>query len=295
MSSHMTAPWDAGVFAAALAAELITSSKDAVVITPKIEFALVPDSYLESIGEMLEGAEWIRTQTLSGLLREHAPDTRPILLRTDAGAPNGYVEESLLEDLRGAHAVVTDLAEIADATRAPVEKAHRLLFVAESRWWSRPQTSPREATIGLEFAEEARALAQGELDKVRLVEVGPTRIVGNEGGVVLAVQNDAGYPVTVDLRLEGNGVALLGSESMEVELAPGRTEVPLQVVKAEGSHTLEVTVFAGESTLDTASLSMSFLTLTTVLPWAILALVIVATGAFLAVRRLRDRRSARAA
>ena len=295
MSSHMTAPWDAGVFAAALAAELITTSKDAVVITPKIEFALVPDSYLESIGEMLQGVEWIRTQTLSALLREHAPDTRPILLRTDDGAPSGYIEESLLEDLRDAHAVVTDLAEIADATRAPVEAAHRLLFIAESRWWSRPQTSPREATIGLEYAEEARALAQGELDKVRLLEVGPTRIVGNEGGVVVAVQNDAGYPVTVDLRLKGNGVALLGSDSMEVELAPGRTEVPVELANAEGSHRLEVTVFAGETVLDTARHSLSFLTLTTVLPWAIVALVIVAAGTFLVVRRwLRKRRSVRA-
>jgi hypothetical protein len=296
MSAHMAAPWDAGVFAAALAAELATGGRDAMVLTPRVEFALVPEAYLESIGEMLESAQWVRTQTLTGLLRAHAPDTRPILLKTEAGMPQGYIEESLLTDVRAAHEVVTDLAEIADATRAPVEKAHALLYFAESSWWSRLQTSPREASIGLKYVEKARVLAQGELDKVRLLGIGSTLIVGNEGVLGLALQNDANYPVSVDLRLEGDGVTVTDGEVLEIELAPGRTEIPVGVRNAEGSHTLDVTLLAGTSPLDTASHSLRFLTIMTVLPWMVAVVLVLGLGVFLLVRRrLRKRHPAQAA
>ena len=53
MSEVMTAPWDAGLFAPSLAAELAASPRDAIVIAPGSAFALPPASYLESIGKML--------------------------------------------------------------------------------------------------------------------------------------------------------------------------------------------------------------------------------------------------
>lgn len=296
LSARMTAPWDAGVFSAALAAELAAGTRDAIVVTPRSEFTLVPGSYLEAIGEILRGTRWVRTQTLTALLRAHTPDTRPILLKTVAGGAQGYIEESLLAGIRAAHSAVTDLAAIADATRAPVEEAHRLLYIAESRWWSRPETSPREASVGLSYAEKARQVAQDELAKVRLLGAGSTVIVGSEGTVSLGVQNDAGYPFTVVLDLAGSGVMLPEGGSLEVEIAPGRTDIPVQVVKSEGSPTLDVVLMAGGSALDEAAHSLRFITIMTVLPWTIIALVIVGIGAYILVHRwVRKRRAAQPA
>ncbi len=292
LSAHMTAPWDTGMFFAALAAELASGSKEAFVLTPRVEFGLVPEAYLESIGETLQSVEWIETRTLTAFLREHAPDTRPILLKADSSGSSGYIEESLLIGLRAAHAVVTDLAAVADATRAPVEASRRLLYMAESQWWSRMETSPQEASIGLEYAERAQVLAQGELDKIRLLGVDSTLVVGGEGVVSLSVQNDADYPVTVGLRLAGTGLTLPEGEQREVELPPGRTEVPVRVTSAKGPHQLDVVLVAGQSSLDEASQSLRFITVMSVLPWAIIAALVIGGGISVLVLRHRRRRAA---
>lgn len=295
LSSHMTAPWDSGVFAAALAAEVVSGTKNAVVVSPRIEFALVPEAYLNGLGEILGGVEWIDTVTLTALLRAHVPDTRPVLLKTDNYETRGYIERTLLAGLQTAHAAVSDLAAVADTTRVPVETAHRLLYMAQSRWWSRAGTSPQEASIGLEYARQAMALAQAELDKIRLVGTDTTTIVGSRGVVTLTAQNDTGYPVKVGLRLGGSGLTLPDGEEAEVELAVGRTEMPIRVERADGPHTLEIALVAGESQLDQIRDPLRFVTIMTVLPWIVIAAVVIASGLFLVVRwRLRKRRTAQA-
>lgn len=290
LSSHMTASWNPELFPAALAAELASGTKEAVVISPKVEFSLVPEAYLDGIGEILAGTAWIRTSTLTRLLREHAPDTRPIMLKTGVDETYGYIKESLLAALRTAHTVVTDLAAVADTTRIPVEAAHRLLYMAQSRWWSRPDTSPREATIGQQYAKQAQALAQAELDKIHLVGVDSTRIVGNSGIVTLTAQNDTGYPVNVELRLEGSGLTLPDGKLVEIELPGGPTEIRVRVENAEGSHTLEAAMMAGQSPLDQSSYSLRFFTIMTVLPWIVVAAVVIAGALFLLVRWLLHKR-----
>jgi hypothetical protein len=296
LSAHMTAPWDAGVFFAALAAELASGPRDAIVVTPGTEFVIPPDSYLQTIGETLTSLSWVRTQTLAALLRSHSPGTRPITLKAGAGGSQGYIEQSLLAGLRTAHTAVTDLASVADPTRGPVEAAHRLLYAAESRWWSRAETTPQEATIGLQYAKRAQALAQGELDKVRLLEAEPSVIVGHEGVVTLTMENNAGYPITAELRLTGKGLTLPGSEQLKVELPPGRTKTSVQVVSGDGSHSLVVQLVAGTSTLGEFDRSLRFVTIATVLPGVVAGVVAIAVGAFFLVRwYLRRRRAARAA
>jgi hypothetical protein len=286
LGSRLVSPWDPSLLFATLAAELAENPRDALVITPRIEFTLVPDSYLESVGEVLDDLDWVKTQTLSGLLRDYSPGTRPVMLKTGAGAATGYIESVLLDDLRSAHAVVTDLAEIADATRAPVEAVHRLLYIAESRWWWRPGASPQEASMGLEYARRARELAQAELGKVKFNGAESSLITGSEGVVSLSVENKADYSVAAHVQLGGTGLNLPDGQTIDVELLPGRTVVPVRVAIAEGAHVLEVRLVAGQSTLDQISRSVRFITIKTVLPAIVVGGLAVLVGLYFLCRRL---------
>ncbi len=292
LRSLMAPPWDPGVFFAGLAAELVAVPRDALVISLGGDFVLPPASYLDTIGESLTTAWWIDTHTLASLLREYTPETRPILLTRHVTGAQGYIEGAMLDSLRAAHAAVTDLAAAADPVEGPVEKAHRLLYAAESRWWWHPQTSPQVASIGLSYAEQALATAEAELDKVKLAGVGPTRIVGHEETIILTVDNGAGYPLEAEVLLSGEGVTFPDGGSFTVELEPGGNEVPVEVVIDESPHRLDVRLMAGSSVLDEGSQTLSSITLMTVLPWVVLAVVVLAVVVVAVV--LLSRRRARA-
>ncbi len=296
MSKVMTAPWDATLFGPSLAAELAATPRDAIVLVPGSAFTVPPASYLESVGEVLMDADWIRTQTLADLIRAHSPGTRPVLLQTGFAESMGYIEETMLADLRAAHAAVTDLAASSDATRAPVDTAYRLLAVAESRWWWREDISPWEASIGLDYVARALAVARGELELVRFLGVGSTFITGNEGVLEIKAQNAAAYPLTVELRLTGEGVTFPDGESIRVELQLGETELAVNVVRGGGgTHDLKAQLVAGSGVLDELSVSLRFFSLMSMLPWVIAAAVVVAAGVLLVVRLvLRKRRRAKA-
>ena len=290
LSSVMVPPWDAGVFFAALAAELASTPRDALVVTPGTQFIIPPQLYLETIGETLAGLRWVNTQTLTELLRAHSPSTRPIMLNANPGASSGYVEGALLESVRAAHVAVTDLASVADPTRAQVETARRLLYVAESRWWWRPQTTPGEATVGLHFAEQARLLAQTELDKLRFVGASSGTMTGRKGVVTLTLENKADYAVTAALRLGGTGVTLPDGQTIKVELPPGQTQVSVKVVSADGSHKLDAQLVAGTSVLDEVSQPLRFITFSTILPAIVAAGIGLLAGLLFVVRWLVRRR-----
>ncbi|MBN1628815.1 MAG: hypothetical protein JW990_03545 [Thermoleophilia bacterium] len=284
LGDAMTGSWDVGTFCAVLAAQLAAAPRDAVVVSPRVGFSLAPGPFLEGLGEVLEQTDWIDSQTLSGLLRSHSPGTRPILLKTSAGGAHGYIEESLMAGLRDAHAAVADLAAIADATRTSVETARRMLYMAESRWWSRDDASPREATIGLEYSRRAQELAEGELEKVRFSGVGSTVITGREGVIDLELQNDAGYPFTVALEVWGEGISFPEGGGSDVSLDPGKTTLQVKVRSEDGPHTLAARLGAGSRTLDEVSHSLRFITIGTVLPALIVGGLIVLAGLFFLVR-----------
>jgi hypothetical protein len=294
LRSLMTPPWDTGVFFAGLAAELAAMPRNALVIVPGADFDIPPSSYLQAIGSTLRRLEWVETQTLTSLLRAHAPATRPVLLERYAERTQGYIEGALLASLRTAHGAVTDLAAISDPTRGPVENAHRLLYAAESRWWWQPQTSPQVASIGLAYAEQARALAQGELDKVRFAGVTPDSITGRRGMVTFAVDNQADYSVKVEVQLTGDGLSLPDGEELEVELQPGRNEVAVNVLASEAPYRLDARLMAGSSVLDQWSHSVRPLTVMTFLPWVVLGVVVIGGGVFLVLRLQRRKRRAHA-
>ncbi|OFW63001.1 MAG: hypothetical protein A2Y74_03985 [Actinobacteria bacterium RBG_13_63_9] len=294
VSAVVTEPWDVNVFSAAFAAELAASGKDALVVAPASLSGLAPLSYLESLGELLTGTDWIATKPLQELVRAHSLGTRPILFKTAPGKPQGYIESALLVGLKSAHAAVTDLAAVADTTRTPVDAAHRLLYMAESGWWSRSGASPQQASIGLAFAAQAQAVAQGELGKVRFLGADSSLIAGGDGALELTVENAAEYPMTVVLQLSGDGVAFPDGERLQIELQPGRTEFTIGVVRGDGAHSFCASLMAGARVLDEISHSMRFLGLMSILPWLIVvAGLVVVGGAYLTTRwYLRKRRAA---
>jgi hypothetical protein len=293
VSTVMNEPWDVNVFSAALAAELAASPKDAVVIAPGSLSGPVPVSYLEDVGELLTGTDWMTTQSLQDLVRAHSLGSRPVLFKAVFGGPQGYIESSLLTGLESAHAAVTDLAAVADTTRTPVDAAHRLLYMAESRWWSRSGVSPQEAGLGLAYAVQAQAAAQAELAKVRFLRADSSLITGGDGAVELTIENAAEYPMTVVLQLSGSGLVFPDGEQLQIELQPGRTELTIGVARGDGEHRFDATLLAGDSVLDEIGHSMRFLEWMSILPWLIVvAGLVLAGGAYLLARwYLRKRRA----
>ena len=104
---------------------------------------------------------------MAGLLRAHPPGTRPVLLTRDAAPPTGYIGQTIFSAVQSAHAAVDDLAAGADPASLPLESARRSLYLAESRWWSRPGVSPEEASAGLGYAVQAQTVAQGRAGQDR--------------------------------------------------------------------------------------------------------------------------------
>ena len=169
----------------------------------------------------------------------------------------------------------------------------RLLFLAESRWWSRPDVSPQEASIGLAYATGAQTVAQGELGKVRFVGADSARIYGGEGVVRIIAENTAEYPVRVGLRLTGDGVTFPDGGDTQVELQPGQTILSVRVARAEGTHTVRAQLMAGSTVLGELSQPIRFFGLEMWLPWVIVAVFAIGAGTYVLVRRwLRTRRTA---
>jgi hypothetical protein len=291
ISAVMHPPWDVGLFGAALAAELARGAPDALVMAPADLFELMPTSYLEEVGRVLTDQAWIRTCTLRELVRLYSPGSQPVLFVTSPAKPDGYIENTVMAAVRNAHAAVMDLGMAADTTLTPVDLAHRLLYTAESRWWSRSGTSPQEASMGLAYAAQARTVAEAEFSKVRLAKVASSLTTGAEGALELTIENDTGYSMSVELRLSGDGIESPNGEQIPLDLPPGRTELSIRVASEGGSHSVAVSLMAGSSVLDERTHVVRFLGLMTVLPWVIAAAVLLVGGAvYFVVRRRRRSR-----
>jgi hypothetical protein len=290
----MAFPWDPAVLFAGMAAVLASGDRDALVLTPYPDFVLPPGEYLDAIGEELRKDSWIRTQTMAGLLRAHPPGTRPVLLERDAVLPPGYIGQTIFSATQSAHAAVDDLASVADPASLPLETARRSLYLAESRWWSRPGVGLEEASAGLGYAVHAETVAKGELDKIRLAGTKNALILGHEGQVKLVAENGADYPVTVDLRLGGEGLRFPQGEVVQVLLEPGGNQITVPVAGTAASRELSAGLVAGATVLDQRTTSIRFVTITDVLPWAapaVLAIILIA----LSIWYVHKRRAGRAA
>jgi hypothetical protein len=285
-------PWDASLLGAAVAATLASGPLEALVIAPEDVFEPIPASYLEGIAGMLTNNSWIRTQTLEQLVETHSPGNRLVLFQTAPAQPDGYIEEVLQSSVRSAHSAVDDLAVAADTTRTPVDRALRLLYAAEARWWSRAGASPQEASMGLSYAAEAEAVAESELSKLSLVKVDSPLVTGEEGTLRLIIENAADYPMTVELRLAGAGLTFPEGDRLSLELTPGRTELTFKVASESGPHRVDASLAAGSRVVDESSSRVRFLRLMAVLPWLIVVAALLGMGGvYLLVRRRLRKRS----
>ena len=283
----MAFPWDPAVLFAGIAAVLASGDHDALVLTPDPDFVLPPGPYLEAIGEELRKDSWIRTQTLAGLLRAHPPGTRPLLLSRDPVPLSGYIAETIFSAVQSAHALVDDLAAVADSVSLPLQTARLSLYLAESRWWSRAGVTPQEASAGLGYAVQAETVAKGELDKIGLAGSNRALIMGHEGDVTLVAENGTDYVVTVELRLTGEGVRFPQGDVVKVRLEAGGNEIAVPVVGTSSSRELTARLVAGTTVLDERSFSLRFVTPGEVLPWvalAVFAILVIVLGIWYARR-----------
>jgi hypothetical protein len=289
----MQSPWDVNVFSAAFAAELAASERGALVIAPEDTFDLMPSLYLQRVGEILTSQDWIRTQKLQDLLDQHSPDSRPILLDGTTPQAGGYIESRLLEGVREAHVPVSDLAAAADATKTAVDQACQLLYMAESRWWSRKGVSPEEASRGLAYARQAEGEAKEELGKVRFLKAGSPLITEGAGTVRIAIENGADYQMAAELRLAGEGLSFPDGDKVPLELQPGRTDLQVKVTGQSGSQTITGSLMVGTTVVDQFAHIVRSLRLWTILPWILAVIGLLAgAGGYLVTRRRRRRRGA---
>jgi hypothetical protein len=279
VASVMRAPWDSDVFSAALAADLASRAPTALVIAPKDVFGLLPMEYVQRIGEILTSQSWIRTLKLQELVSQHSPDSRPILLDGTSARPAGYIEDQLLGSVREAHSPVSDLAAAADTNKTPVNQACQLLYLAESRWWSREGVSPTEASMGLAFAEQARAAAQEELGKVRFLKADSPLITGGEGTVHIAIENSTDYQVAATLKLAGEGLSFLDGNQLVVELQPGRTDLQVNITSIGGPQQVTGSLLVGTTLVDELVHDVRSVGLWEILPWVLAVLVLLGAGA----------------
>ena len=290
----MTSPWDPSRLFAGIAAVLASGDSDALVLTPTPEFSLPPQSYLDAIGEELKNDPWIRTQTIADLLRAHPPSTRPVLLTREASSASGYIGQTIFAAIQSAHASLDDLAAGADPANLSLESARRSLYMAESRWWSRPGVSPAEASAGLAYAVEAQSISSDVLSKIVLTGGKDALIFGHDGNVIFTVTNGSDSVMTAELRLQGDGLTFPQGTVVIVRLEPGGNDITVPLVGASSTRTLTARLAIGKTVLGEQSTPVRFVAVVGyVLPWVGIAVpvIIAIVVAVVFAAKKRDRRS----
>jgi hypothetical protein len=193
--------------------------------------------------------------------------------------------------IEAAHQAVQDIVDAAGPGRQSVENAQAFLFTAESAWWSLSETGPKVASVGLLYAERAQALAEAELAKITTAGFSSTSVAARGGSVTLLIDNAAAYPVKVEVRLQAEGLTLPDGKSLQVEAQPGRTEVPIRVIKGKGTPRLQATLAAGTHALGERAHSVRFVTMATFIPWGAGAFVAVVAAVAVVLTMRRGRRT----
>jgi hypothetical protein len=228
---------------------------------------------------------------MSDLLKSHTPGTRPLLLTRDPVPPAGYIGQTVFAAIQAAHAAVDDLAAGADPASLTLESARRSLYMAESRWWTRAGVSPEEASAGLAYAVQAETTSKDALGKVGLSGMKDSLIWGTEGKVTLTAKNGTDSTMTVELRLSGDGLKFPQGSTMTVKLKPGDSTITVPLAGASRSRELSAQMAVGGTVLGQQKALLRFLTVTDILPWAGLAvLVIVIIVVTILLVRLRKKR-----
>lgn len=285
LSAALAPPWDAGRFAAALAALLASGVRGPFVAAPPEDYARPPADYLADMGELLAGVPWIGTRTLAEVVANNPPDSRPILLSRYAGPAEGFVAQAYLEGLRSAEKAAVDFEQATDSDRAPLDRLRLLLMEAESRYWFVRGVDPRIANVGLSYVKAASDLVAEEFDKIDVAGGKSVIVVGREGDVPVAVVNRVGYPLKVRITLSGEGVEFPKGIATSVTLEPQENVFSFPARFSRGSSLVSVRVTAGATIVDEATVRVRSISAGSVIPW-VGGVVLLLAAAFVALRRI---------
>jgi hypothetical protein len=297
VSRHLRAtvapPWDVELFLATLAAELAAGKTGPFIVAPAGDFGIPPSAYLRGLGEQLGRLPWLTTLTLEELVQAYPPGTRPVLLSRYGAPLEGFVDQSMMESLRTTHAAFADLDRAAAPGASPLSSIRLLLYVAESRYWMVPGTSPQVANLGLSYQDAVNRRVRAEFDKVQVVPGQSSSIKNGEGQVPVSVRNDTGYPMRVQVFMAGDGVDVSGGGSQSVELVPDLNVVTYTVGMSGARATVRVTIAAGDTTVAAGDLQVRSVSTAWFIPWLAGGAALLAVAAWLVVRGLRGRRRPR--
>ena len=207
------------------------------------------------------------------------------------GAPlEGFIDQSMMESLRTTHAAFADLDQAAGSGASPLSSIRLLLYVAESRYWMAPGTSPQVANLGLSYQDAVNRRVRAEFDKIQVVPGQSVTLKSGEGQVSVSVQNGAGYPMTVQATMSGDGVDVSGGGSQVVELAPDTNTVTYTVGMSGSRATVKVTLAAGGTVVAADEVQLRSVSAMWFIPWLAGGVVLLAVAAWLVVSRLLRRR-----
>ena len=279
----MASPWDPTVLFAGIAAVLASGDRDALVLTPDPDFALPPGAYLDAIGEELRKDPWIRTQTMAGLLRAHAPGTRPVLLARDPAPPSrlhrrrpssrpyraptrrrrprgrGRPRQPPARDRPPVPLPGREPLVVAARRRVPRRRAPGWAMPSRPRRWPRASW-PRSALPATENALHLRPRRAGEAGRRERRRL----------------PRDCGAPTWAE-----RVFASRRARSSRSGWRPGGNQIAVPVVGTASPHELTARLVAGATVLDQGTTSLRFVTVADILPWAalaVLAIILVVIG-----------------
>jgi hypothetical protein len=287
LRATLAAPWDANVFFATLAAELAADKKGPFVVAAADDYELPPADFLVALAEGVALSPWIHTRTLDELVAVQPPSSRPIFLSRYTGFSRGFVTQTYVDRLVATHAKVADFMGATTSDRAPLERLRLLLYTAESRYWMVRGADPAIANLGLSYLDAADAVVAGEFDKVDVAGDKSVIVMGEEGDVPVAVVNKTGYPLQVDVEVQGVGLRILGEARRRVTLGQQENILSFPVRVTGTSGTVVVKVLAGSTVVDQETIAVRAISIRSTLPWILGGVVLLglAVGLVLWVRR----------
>ena len=287
LRAALAAPWDVNMFFAVLAAELAAGKKGPFVAAAADDYTLLPGDFLTALADGLALSPWIHTRTLAEVVTTTPPSSRPIFLSRYTGFSQGFVTQAYADRLVATHAHVADFLNATTSDRAPTDRLRLLMYSAEARYWLVRGPDPAIANLGLSYLDAADSIVKGEFAKINVAGNKSVLVMGEEGEVPVAIVNQTGYSLNVDLELQGVGLTVLSDTHKAVTLGQQENilSFPVRITGANG--TLVVKVLAGATAVDQQTIAVRALSVRSVLPWivGVLALLGLVVGFVVWMRR----------
>ena len=187
---------------------------------------------------------WIRSRTPLGGLHLGIDNIDRELVN-DAPRSPVQPDPPYMEDIDEAAAVVESYARLRPPI-ALVQRLRRDVLIAQSLlWWS---DDPARVVRGASFAADSRAEAEAEFEKISIAGRQEITLASRRGTLPLSLQNNADYPVTLEVHLETSDRDLDLSDTLVTQtFEPGATPLPVQVsARASGGYPVRIRVLTSD-------------------------------------------------